>query len=940
MASPRRAANSQRWLSLYVGAGIAAFGAVVLGPSLIGRNTLLSVNRLTISYPWLANGGSDIQGHQLCTTDTIDSGMSGIHYIRQSLFAGHLPNWQNLVAGGSPLGSQPDLGLLNPLSLPYFVLPLWLAPAFVKLLVMIVAIGGAYLFLRLHRVYPAAALIAGFTFSVSGFMVMWTNWPQSEVAAFIPLLFWAVERLVQRGRLTDSIPIALVVAFMLLGGFPAVTGWALYAAAAYLIVRVVLLRRNERRAAWSRVGIAVLGLFLGCLLSSIQLLPFAETYASSDFSYRSGLGLSPLPLNGLMSLFVPDAYGDCVAGNQVYSSWNPVELIAYVGAAAVVLMVVGAAARLRRPSVDGKPSDSAGVREYFAIGTALVLFLGWGTTGVLKLVDHLPVFSGNPIGRIRSVAGFFIAVLVGLGFAALQRAWSTRQANADDARPRFRDRETGWRVLVVGAAVGLGAGVAYYAYQAADNGGYKHALARHMVLPLAFLGATLVCVALVSLRWKPTTFVALTVVPVIVLVQGGAFFHSVLPGDSKANFYPVTPTHQFLLDNLGEDRYAGLDGVMYPATSLYYGLRSATGHTFHEKQWTDLLMAVDSGVMMSPTHSQFSDNLTPTLTGDSEILDRMSVKYVAAAPSDLVGEFAPLTPGPGTATATPASPASCSVPAGAIRGVTIELAQTLYATDAAKGMNIDVRLSAGGRTVTSGRFLGSGVPAGVPISIAAAAEDLPKGQPVTAQIYATGATGPLLLTASIDGKASCAPVLATNDGLKVAFAEPGGIVYQRLTAEPRIRWASSSTVIADPTQQLVALETNAVSTDQVVLGAPGPTASGKPAKISVVTDGGQTISADVDASGAGYLVVADALQEAGWSVEVDGKPAKLLPADHALVAVAVPSGAHRVTLRYHAPGQLAGTGLTGVAIVLLFGVGAVQRRRTRRMDNIPGEHLA
>ena len=183
-------------------------------------------------------------------------------------------------------------------------------------------------------------------------------------------------------------------------------------------------------------------------------------------------------------------------------------------------------------------------------------------------------------------------------------------------------------------------------------------------------------------------------------------------------------------------------------------------------------------------------------------------------------------------------------------------------------------------------------------------------------------------------------MLATNDGLKVAFAEPGGIVYQRLTAEPRIRWASSSTVIADPTQQLVALETNAVPTDQVVLGAPGPTASGKPAKISVVTDGGQTISADVDASGAGYLVVADALQEAGWSVEVDGKPAKLLPADHALVAVAVPSGAHRVTLRYHAPGQLAGAGLTGVAIVLLFGVGAVQRRRTRRMDNIPGEHLA
>ncbi len=929
MASPRRAANSQRWLSLYVGAGIAAVGAVVLGPSLIGRNTLLSVNRLTMSYPWLANGGSDIQGHQLCTTDTIDSGMSGIHYIKSTLFAGHLPNWQNLVAGGSPLGSQPDLGLLNPLALPYFVLPLWLAPAFVKLLVMIVAIGGTYLFLRLHRVYPAAALIAGFTFSVSGFMVMWTNWPQSEVAAFIPLLFWAVERLVQRARLTDSIPIALIVAAMLLGGFPAVTGWALYAAAAYLIVRVVLLHRRERRAVWGRVGIATLGLFLGGLLSSVQLLPFAQTYVSTDFSYRSGLGLSPLPLYGLMSLFVPDANGDCVAGNQVHSSWNPVELIAYVGAAAVVLMVVGAAARLRRPGVDAKHRDRAGVRAYFAIGTALLFFLGWGTTGVLRVVDHLPVFSGNPIGRIRSLLGFYVAVLAGLGFAALQRTWSQRQARSDAAQPpgRERRREAGWRVLVIGGAVGLAAAVAYYSYQAAANGGYRHPLARHMVVPLAFLGVTLVCVALAYLRSKPTTFVALTVVPLIVLVQGGAFFHSILPGDSKSNFYPVTPTHHFLLDNIDGQRYAGLDGVMYPATSLYYGLRSATGHTFHEKQWRELLMAVDSGVMMSPTHSQFSDNVTPTLAGDSEILDRMSVKYAVAAPSDLVGAFLPLIPGPATATATSASPASCLLPAGAIRGVTVELAQTLYASDIQTGMTINVRLSAGGRTVSSGRFLGSGVPAGVPISVAAAAEDLPKGQPVTAQIYAAGAAGPLALTASADGKASCAPVLATHDGLKVAFAEPGAIVYQRLTAQPRIRWASSSTVIADSTQQLVALESNSVPTGEVVLDAPGPAAGGKPAKVSVLTDSGQTISADVDASGAGYLVIADALQEAGWSVQVDGKPAKLLPADHALVAVAVPSGAHHVTLRYHAPGQLVGAALSGVAIVLLFGVAMVQRRR-------------
>jgi hypothetical protein len=600
-------------------------------------------------------------------------------------------------------------------------------------------------------------------------------------------------------------------------------------------------------------------------------------------------------------------------------------------------MVVGAAASMRRrDGGSGTSPDGAGVRAYFAIATAVTLFLGWGTTGTLQVVDHLPVFNGNPIGRIRSLLGFFIAVLVGLGFAALQRTWAARKTLASDDgsadTPRERGREAIWRVLVIGGALALAAGVAWYANQAAKTGGYRATLARHSVVPLAFVGATLVCVALAYLRWKPTTFLALSVVPVIVIAQGTAFFHSILPGDSKADFYPVTPTHAFLKDNLDGQRYAGIDGAMYPATSLYYGLRSVTGHTFHEQGWKDLLMTVDSGVMMSPTHSQFDASLTPTLTGESEILDRMSVKYVVTDPSVLVGEFRPLAPGPSTVTATDASPATCTMPPADLRGVTFELAQTLYAADA-KGMTINLRVSAGGKTTTSARYLGSGVPAGVPISIASAAEDLPAGQPITAQLYATDAAGPLVLAAGANGQASCSQVVATHDNLKVAFAAAGSIVYQRLTSMPRIRWASSSVVIPDATRQLVALETNSVPTDQVVLDSAGPGADGKPAKVSVVTDSGSRISADVDASGAGYLVIADALQQPGWSVSVDGKQAKLVPADHGLVAVAVPSGAHHVTLRYRALGQLAGAALTGVAILLLFGVGIVGRRRRQSAKN-------
>src|SRR5581483_9128439 len=122
---PKASFPAERALTWYVGIGIVAFVAVVLGPSLVGHNSLLGIDKLTTSYPWLAHG-SHATGHQLCSGDTIDSQIPATSYVRNQLFHGHLPNWQGLTSGGAPLVSQPNLGLWNPISLPYWLLPLWL----------------------------------------------------------------------------------------------------------------------------------------------------------------------------------------------------------------------------------------------------------------------------------------------------------------------------------------------------------------------------------------------------------------------------------------------------------------------------------------------------------------------------------------------------------------------------------------------------------------------------------------------------------------------------------------------------------------------------------------------------------------------------------------------------------------------------------------------
>ena len=77
----------------------------------------------------------------------------------------------------------------------------------------------------------------------------------------------------------------------------------------------------------------------------------------------------------------------------------------------------------------------------------------------------------------------------------------------------------------------------------------------------------------------------------------------------------------------------------------------------------------------------------------------------------------------------------------------------------------------------------------------------------------------------------------------------------------------------------------------------------------------------------------------GWSVEVDGRPARLLQVDAAFIGAVVPSGHHVVTFRYHKPAA-AGVGLViTFATLVLAGVVLFRRERSRRSRREPVQPL-
>lgn len=906
---------------------LAGFTLIVLGPALAGRGALIDIDKLTAFMPIRALEGPQTATAVLCRTDTIDYYLPGIAAIKHAFWSGSFPTWAPYEVGGAPLASLPNHASLSPLSLPYFLLPLWLAPAYVKLGEIVVGIGGMVLFLRRHGVSRAAAVLAGVVFVSCGFMMMWSNWPHTKVAAFIPALFWALERLVQERRLRDVALLAAVVASMLLGGFPAVTLYALTVAAAYVVVRVLVVHRAAGRRAIEVLAASAGGVLLGAGLAAVQLLPFVANLGQLGLAERRQDG-EHLPLGLFLTTVAPDTVGSCIGGER-YAATNPVEAIGFIGAAAVVLAV--SAVVLLPAQRDRSP------RMFLAVAAAVVVVLVWVGGPLLVALQQLPLFSSNSITRGQSVFGFLAAALAGMGLDRLVRRRSGQVSTSSTGRDGSTGRVVGAVVLVVVLAFSATTVVA--AFRDADRDGYRSHLVDAVTIPLLLLVAAVVAVALARFgrrMWREAGLVALAV---LLVGQSTAFAHSVLPLNDPDNLYPVTPTHAYLQAHIGHERYgAGDPGlVMQPSVSDWYRLRTPVGHEFTQPEWRQLLRAVDRNVAISRTYSSFSVRRLD-VAGASPVLDQLAVRYWVAAPNHLEGRVEGAVQGAQTIPLRVGDRATCRVDGGALRGIRVGVAEPRGFPARGRGtLHVTVRTPSGPRD--GARLLEKPLRAGG-LSVAVAGEDLRDPGPFTVEVSVSGVPGSVALRGS-DGALSCAAVRPEQDGLRLVFADDGSAVYRRLDALPRIRWAARSEVVTSPDTRLSMLGAG-VPPDTVLLDDRStPPAGGGNASVRVVEDDAERIAVRVEeAATNGYLVVADALVRNGWAATVDGGPASVVRGNHAFAAVPVPAGSHTVVLRYTAPGLAAGAWTSGASVLVVLGLlvaplASRRRRRHRRRSGFP-----
>lgn len=933
-----RAGRGERLLSAAVLLAIAFFAALGIGAPLVGEATFLGTDELVTLAPY--DQLPRFAGERYANTmldDTWDTGLPNTRLYADELREGRVAAWNPYISGGTALGATPNFGLSSPLAAPFYVLPAWLAPGYMKLLEIAVAVGGCWLFLRRLRLRPPAALLGGLAYASSAFLVVWTNFPHTRVAAFIPAVFWAVELIVARRRLFGGATLAVVMAAMVFGGFPAVLLYTLLTAAAYAVVRAFIVYRGRPPALIGTLAAAGAGVVGGLLLAAVQLLPWLGLMSTS---YIEGRGQAPgdhLPVAALVTAVSPWALGTANPYDQPmwYLPVNIVEANSYVGAA-VLLLAVAAVAMARR----ARAALPAGVWAFLVAACAAWLVLIYVGRAPLALAQKLPLlFADNYVGRGRSITGFIIAVLAAVGLHLLleRRGAGTRRWE----RP--------WAAAVWGAVglIGVVAVLDGRRFAARGGAGRTSYLWQHLAIGAVYLAIAAACLA--ALWWggtrRPLRIAAAIAIPALVTAQALTFVGPYWPRAPKNTFYPVTDVQAYLREHLADERFAGTWGATVMSADSHLRLRAATGHAFVDRPYGELVRTVPGSAALYPTYVNFYP--TAAAAG-AKALDRMAVRYfVTGAEGTVFGTKHPAPTDGTVSTIAPDSPVEGPVAGtGPLRAVEITPTET-HAWAPGARIEVTVRDQSGREVARHDRRIVRTV-AGTPWTIAVAAEDVPPAARLTATVTVR-AKRPLAVEAQ-RGVPALSGVGAAADGLALVHAG-SATIYERRGALPRLRWASSAVVEPDPARRLARLAAGDLRPDQVLLGSePAGSAAGtgapRPASAARTRITGQdtdTLTAEVTSSGDGYLVLADAIQH-GWRVTVDGRSATLLPADHAFGAVAVPAGTHTVEFRYAGPYGSLGLWVSIAALVALLALaafGLVRRgRRSDRGERNRGRHCA
>lgn len=376
--------------------------------------------------------------------------------------AGTWPLWNPYNGNGAPLLANYQSALLYPPNWLYLLVPAEHGMGWLAALHVAWAGLGMYAFLRQLGLSRFAALAGALAFEFNGYLIARLTFLSITYAvAWLPWLFWAVERLIIRRRVTAAAVLALVVGLELLAGHAQTAAYGLAGAACYGLWRLVALQRaGEGRAARKALALAFAGGALGVALAAAQIVPTAELLMESQrargVEREFGLFYSLWPWH-LLTAFVPGLFGSPAAGTYWGYGYYHEEAI-YAGLLPV-LLAIGTAARCalrvavrRHPQRATRDAPTRCAPFFVGLAVAALFFaLGQNNPVYVWLFDHVPGVSAfQAPARISVLYVLAACVLAALGAAH----WETSGPGPEGPRGRKY-----WARLGLAASTAAAAGL-------------------------------------------------------------------------------------------------------------------------------------------------------------------------------------------------------------------------------------------------------------------------------------------------------------------------------------------------------------------------------------------------------------------------------------------------------------------------------------------------
>jgi hypothetical protein len=512
---------------------------MLFSPALQPGKVLSAADNLFLIHPWRSLEPSFVPSNKLLNDATylFDPWLM---YTAQELAHGRFPLWNPHIFAGAPFFANPQSALLFPLTWIVLLLPITLALTVIAILKVFLTGLAMYWFLRLRALKPVAALMGAVTFMLNGTLIAWLQWSYSSTLMFFPLLFGAVEYSRTREGTRSIALLALIAAVAVFAGYPQGTVLGLLAATAWALYRTPGggMRFLARYA---------LGIGLGLLLASVQLLPFIEyTWESAVFRYRSEwLPTLHASLRSAIAMLMPYYYGSPIRGDE-WGEWNFNELSTSVGIVPWILLPVVLIAMWRR-------RDCA----FFATMALGAASLFYGAGAILGVSTSVFVVGF----RVASLLVFALSTLAALGADGLA---SSSAGSSGSAATAVR---VGFLLLVSLALLSF-----------VDDYGTLLRVSMAIPAPIQYLWflALLTAAAMVTHRWLRSggsgLGIALLGIQLVSLLPLAATYNPII--DTRL-FYPLPPLLRWIQAEEARNPGRVLMTINLP---MIYGLHGVAGY--------------------------------------------------------------------------------------------------------------------------------------------------------------------------------------------------------------------------------------------------------------------------------------------------------------------------------------------------------------------------